>query len=122
MVHMLVSLTLRGRGTVRDSIPDVSQSTTSLTSSSSVAQVGMVPHYLDQWRLLPTALCSIWLKATISILGPSLCCFVIFTGSTLMLLLLIIQKEVQKLLAKVAVEPLTDGAGFHYNVFVVPKH
>ena len=34
----------------------------------------------------------------------------------------IIQKEVQKLLAKGAVEPLSDSAGFYSSVFVVPMH
>ena len=34
----------------------------------------------------------------------------------------IIQKAVDELLAKGAIEPSSDGAAFHSNVFVVPKH
>ena len=33
----------------------------------------------------------------------------------------IIQEELDELLAKVAIEPLTGGTGFYSNVFVVPK-
>ena len=36
--------------------------------------------------------------------------------------LIIIQKEVDELLAKGAIEPSSGGAGFYSNVFVVPKH
>ena len=34
----------------------------------------------------------------------------------------VIQKEVDELLAKGAVEPSSGGAGFYSSVFVVPKH
>ena len=34
----------------------------------------------------------------------------------------IIQKEVDELLAKGAIEPLMGGAGFYSNIFAVPKH
>ena len=34
----------------------------------------------------------------------------------------VIQKEVDELLAKGAIEPSSGGAGFYSNVFVVPKH
>ena len=34
----------------------------------------------------------------------------------------VIQKEVEELLAREATEPLTHGADFYSNVFVVPKH
>ena len=34
----------------------------------------------------------------------------------------IIQKKVHELLAKDAIEPLTDDPGLYSNVFVVPKH
>ena len=33
----------------------------------------------------------------------------------------IIQKEVEELLAKGAIEPSPSGSGFYCNVFVVPK-
>ena len=34
----------------------------------------------------------------------------------------VIQKEVDELLAKGAIEPFTGGTGFYSNVYVVPKH
>ena len=34
----------------------------------------------------------------------------------------VIQKEVDELLAKGAIEPSSGGAGFYSSVFVVPKH
>ena len=34
----------------------------------------------------------------------------------------IIQKEVDELLAKGAIEPLDGGSGFNLDIFVVPKH
>ena len=34
----------------------------------------------------------------------------------------VIQKEVDELLAKEAIEPSSGGAGFYSSVFVVPKH
>ena len=34
----------------------------------------------------------------------------------------VIQNEVDELLAKETIELYTGGAGFHCNVFVVPKH
>ena len=34
----------------------------------------------------------------------------------------VIQKEVDELLAKGAIEPSSGGAGFYSNIFVVPKH
>ena len=34
----------------------------------------------------------------------------------------VIQKEVEELLVKGAIEPSTSGVGFYSNVFVVPKH
>ena len=35
---------------------------------------------------------------------------------------LIIHNEVDELLSKGAIEPLTGGAGFYSTIFVVPKH
>ena len=34
----------------------------------------------------------------------------------------IIQKEMDELLARGAIEPSTGGAGFYSDIFVVPKH
>ena len=73
-----------------DDIPDVLQSTSSSASSSSVAQVGTLPYILDEWRSITSnSFVPNMLKATISSLGHGLHCSVIFHGSALRLLLLI---------------------------------
>ena len=118
VVHLLVSLTLR-RGTMRNGIPDVLQSITLLTSSSSVVQVG---------ALLPIGLCLIWLKATIFFLGKEgfihglHCNFHWLNIKAILAHDPVIQKEVWEHLAKGAVQPSTDGTGVYSNVFVVSKH
>ena len=50
VVSLPVLLMLGRRGAVGVSTPNVSQSTASLSSSSLFFQVGMLSHFLDQWR------------------------------------------------------------------------
>ena len=50
VVHLGVLLILRKKVVIMDDVPDVLQSTTLLTASSSVMQVGTLPQYLDQWK------------------------------------------------------------------------
>ena len=57
VVHLPVSLTLRRRGTMGNSIPDVLQSATSLTSYSSVVYIGTLHHILYQWRSITSNRC-----------------------------------------------------------------
>ena len=51
VVHLPVALN-PGRTAMEDGILDVLQSTTPSTSSSSVVQVGTLPNFLDQWRII----------------------------------------------------------------------
>ena len=72
-----------------------------------------------------TDLCLIWFRVTIFSLGPILPCSVTSNSSVsrqLQLIIPIIQKEVDQLLAKGAVEPSSGGAGFYSSMFVVHKH
>ena len=47
VVHLPVSLTLRRMVAMEDGIPSVLQST--MLSTSSIVQVGKLPHFSDQW-------------------------------------------------------------------------
>ena len=80
--------------------------------------------WINGEALHPTGLCLIWFGATIFSLDPFLPCSVTF--STLMSRQPaahhpVIQKEVDELLAKGAIEPSSGGASFYSSVFVVPK-
>ena len=70
-----------------DGIPDVLKSTSSLTPSSSVVQVATLSQFLTEWRSITSHrfVLNMVKGHTISSLGPSLCCSVIFTSSTLQL-------------------------------------
>ena len=50
VVDLVVKQILRRKELVVVGIPDVLQSTTSSTPSSSVVQVGILPQFLDQWE------------------------------------------------------------------------
>ena len=60
-VGLQVPQCIRRRGVMGDYIPDVLQSLTSSSSSSSVVQVGTLPKLLDNGEVLfPIGLCLIW--------------------------------------------------------------
>ena len=74
--------------------------------------------------LHPTGLCLIWFGATIFSLDPVLplfCNFWHFNVKVAAAHHPVIQKEVDELLAKGAIEPSSGGAGFYSSAFVVPK-
>ena len=75
--------------------------------------------------LHPTGLCLIWFGATIFSLDPILPLFHDFWHFNVKAAAAhhpVIQKEVNELLAKGAIEPFSGGAGFYSSMFVVPKH
>ena len=75
--------------------------------------------------LHPTGLCLIWFGATIFSLDPILPCshdFQPFNVKAAAAHHPVIQKEVDELLAKGAIEPSSCGAGFYSSMFVVPKY
>ena len=75
-------------------------------------------------HLITIGLCLIWCRITIFSLGVTLCYSIISGGLTYRSLLhhVIVQKKVDELLAKGAIEPSSIGVGFSSNIFVVPKH
>ena len=95
-------------------------------SSSSIVQVRILPHFLDQCRSMSSN------KFVLSmVIGHHLqlqkwpqvlCNFKLFNIKGAATHCPIIQENVQELLAKGAIEPSSGGPGFYSNVFVVPKH
>ena len=109
--------------------PDMPQPSTSSSSSSSTSttfQVGMLFKFFDQWRSITSnwfVLNMVWghhlqLKSC----PPLFCDFWHFNVKAAAAHHPVIQKEVDELLAKGAIEPSSGGAGFYSSVFVVPKH
>ena len=75
--------------------------------------------------LHPTGLCLIWFwghHLQLRSHPPLFCDFWHFNVKAAAAHHPVIQKEVDELLAKGAIEPSSGGAGFYSSVFVVPKH
>ena len=109
---------------MEDGIPDVLQSTTSLTSALSVVQVGTLSKFLDQWRSITS---SRFVLNMVKCDHLQLRCHpVLFHHLKQFKAALahfpVIQKDVDELLTKGAIEPSTGNAGFSSNIFVVPKN
>ena len=108
--------------------PDVSQPSTSSCSSSTSApfQFGMLFKFLDQWRSITSnrfVLNMVWdHHLQLRSHPPLFRNFWHFNVKVPAAHHPVIQKEVDELLAKGAIEPSSGGAGFYSSVFVVPKH
>ena len=100
MMHLPVSLTLRKRESLRDDIPDEFQSTTLSTSSSSIVQVGTLPHFLDQWKSITSNRFLLNMVKghhfQLRAWSPLFCNFQLFNSKAGVAHQLIIQKEVQE--------------------------
>ena len=109
--------------------PDVPQASTSLSSSSSTPamfQVGMLFRFLDQWRSITSnrfVLNMVWgHHLQLRSHPPLFHDFQHFNVKAAAAHHLVIQKEVDELLAKGAIEPSSGGASFYSSMFVVSKH
>ena len=108
--------------------PDVSQPSTTSSSSSTSApfQVGMLFKFLDQWRSSTSNRFVLNMvqghHLQLRSRPPLFRNFWHFNVKVPAAHHPIIQKEVDELLAKGAIEPSSGGAGFYSSVFVVPKH
>ena len=123
-----VLLSQEGKVGVGFGTPDVPQPSTSSSSSSSTSatfQVGMLFKFFDQWR-------SITINGFVlnMVRGhhlqirshpPLFCDFQHFSVKAAVAHHPVIQKEVDELLAKGAIEPSSGGAGFYSSMFLVPK-
>ena len=117
---------LGGKGSVEVGTPDVPQSSSSSSSSSVVFQVGILFKYFDQWRSIISTrfVLNIVLGHHLQLRScpPLFPNFWQFNVKVAEAHHPVIQKEVDELLAKGAVEPSSDGACFYSSMFVVPKH
>ena len=109
--------------------PDVSQPSASSSSSSSTSapfQVGMLFKFLDQWRSITSnrfVLNMVWgHHLQLRSHPPLFHNFWHFNVKAAAAHHPVIQKEVDELLAKGAIEPSSGGVSFYSSVFVVPKH
>ena len=124
-----VLLSQEGKMGVGVNTPDVPQPSTSSSSSSSTSatfQVGMLFKFFDQWESITSnrvVLNMVWGHHLQLRLHPPLFHdFQHFNVKVAAAHHPVIQKEVDELLAKGAIEPSSGGAGFYSSVFVVPKH
>ena len=118
----------RRKGGCGVSAPDVSQTSTSSSSSSSTSapfQVGMLFKFLDQWRSITSNRFVLNMvrghHLQLRSHPPLFHNFWHFNVKAAAAHHPVIQKEVDELLAKGAIEPSSGGAGFYSSVFVVPK-
>ena len=124
-----VLLKLGERGAVGVGTPDVQESSASSASPSSTSaalHVGMLFKFLDQWRSITSnrfVLNMVWgHHLQLRFCPPLFCNFQQFNVKVAAGHHPIIQKKVDELLAKGAIEPSSGGAGFYSSMFVVPKH
>ena len=109
--------------------PDVPQPSTSSSSSSSTSatfQVGMLFKFFDQWRSITSNRFMLNMvrghHLQLRSHPPLFCAFWHFNFKAAAAHHPVIQKEVDELHAKGAVEPSSGGAGFYSSMFVAPKH
>ena len=124
-----VLLSLEERGCVGVSTPDVPEPSTSSASPSSTSatfQVGMLFQFFDQWRSIISnrfVLNMVWgHHLQLRSHPPLFNDFQHFNVKVAAAHHPVIQKEVDQLLAKGAIEPSSGGGGFYSSMFVVPKH
>ena len=109
-------------------VPDMPEPSTSSSSSSSTSatfQVGILLQFFDQWRSITSnrfvlnmvQVHHLQLRSH----PPLFHDFQHFNVRVAAAHHPIIQKEVDELLAKGAIEPSSTGAGFYSSMFVVPK-
>ena len=107
-------------------MPEPSASSASSSSTSAAFQVGMLFKFFDQWRSITSnrfVLNMVWghhlqLRSHPPLFHDFWC----FNVKVAAAHHPVIQKEVDELLAKGAIEPSSGGAGFYSSMFVVPKH
>ena len=106
--------------------PDMLQSSDSSSSSSAVFQVGMPFNFLEQWRSITSNRFVLNMvqghHLQLSSCPPLFHNFWQFKVRASAAHHTIIQKEVDELLAKGAIETASGDTGFYSNMIVVPKH
>ena len=107
-------------------MPQPSTSSSSSSSTSTMFQVGMLFKFFDQLRSITSnrfVLNMVWgHHLQLRSHPPLFHDFQHFNVKVPAAHHPVIQKEVDELLAKGAIEPSSSGAGFYSSMFVVPKH
>ena len=123
-----VLLSQEEKGAMGVSTPDVPEPSTSSSSSSSPSatfQVGMLFKFFDQWRSITSNRFVLNMvqghHLQLRSHPPLFCDFWCFNIKAAAAHHPVIQKEVDELLAKGAIEPSSGGTGFYSSMFVVPK-
>ena len=115
-----------GMGVSAPDVPEPSASSASSSSTSATFQVGMLFKFFDQWRSITSnrfVLNMVWgHHLQLRSHPPLFHHFQCFNVKAAAAHHPVIQKEVDELLAKGAIEPSLGGAGFYSSMFVVPKH
>ena len=111
------------------STPDVLQPSISSSSSSSTSatfQVGMLFKFFDQWKSITSNRFVLNMvrghHLQLRSHPPFFHDFQHFNVKVAAAHHPVIQKEIDELLAKGAIEPSSNGASFYSSMFVVPKH
>ena len=124
-----VLLSQEGKVGVGVGTPDVPQPSTSSSSSSSTSatfHIGMLFKFFDQWRSITSNRFVLNMvqghHLQLKSHPPLFHDFQHFNVKAADAHHPVIQKEVDELLAKGAIEPSSGGAGFYSRMFVVPKH
>ena len=107
-------------------VADVPESSASSSSTSAASQVGMLFKFFDQWKSITSnrfVLNMIWgHHLQLRSCPPLFHDFWQFNVKAAAAHHPVIQRDIDELLAKGAVEPSSGGAGFYSSIFVVPKH
>ena len=115
-----------GMGVGAPDVPQPSTSSSSSSSTSAMFQVGMLFKFFDQWRSIISNRFVLNMvqghHLQLKSHPPLFCDFQHFNVKAAAAHHPVIQKEVDELLAKGAIEPSSGGAGFYSSMFVVPKH
>ena len=121
-----VLLSQEGKVGVGVSTSDVPQPSTSSSSTSASFQVGMLFKFFDQWKSITSnrfVLNMVWgHHFQLRSCPPLFHDFQHFNVKVAAAHHPVIQKEVDELLSKGAIELSSSGAGFYSSMFVVPKH
>ena len=114
-----------GMGVGTPDVPQPSSSSSSSSSTSATFQAGILFKFFDQWRSITSnrfVLNMVWgHHLQLRSHPPLFHDFQHFNVKAAAAHHPVIQKEVDELLAKGAIEPSSGGAGFYSSVFVVPK-
>ena len=115
-----------GMGVGTPDVPEPSASSASSSSTSAAFQVGMLFKFFDQWRRITSnrfVLNMVWGDhLELRTCPPLFHDFQQFNVKVVAAHHPVIQREVDELLAKGAIEPSSGGAGFYSSMFMVPKH